>query len=180
MHGFAIIVVPQDVVASGRRDLLQHIDTRVYPYMHHYRRGDERPCPCTRDGKPAEPDCDHCQGTGRTLYNEKGKIDYWMLGGRFDGYIRSGRLDQEKGFGNFFLELARGVAASRGAAWLLSESEQGKLANNVVPVTRIHLRVLYAAWITPEGDWIEDVFDLADDPREYYKDYWAAGLDYHF
>lgn len=50
---------------------------------------------------------------------------------------------------------------------------------HVVPVAQINSNALKWSWITPDLKRIENIFAITADPREYYKGYWAAGLDYH-
>ena len=66
---------------------------------------DDRLCSCVEQNSAPNPSCLICQGTGKTRHNVNGRFDYWLLGGRFDGYIRYGKTDPEKIKGNFLLEL---------------------------------------------------------------------------
>lgn len=177
MHGFVIVLLPEDAMRQDKINLLMEIEERVYPYKSFYHKGDDRPCRCTEHGASPESSCRDCQGTGRTRHNPKGKLDYWLLGGRFDGYIRTGKTDSQKSIGNFLLEFVYGQTAVNGL--LFHEDEHDDVDTNVVSAAQINMSVLKENWITPDVGWVEDIFTVTDDPREHYKGYWAAGLDYH-
>ena len=73
---------------------------------------------------------------------------------------------------------------NQGAADLWAgDPRRGHAAAAVMGSTRmerVHLKVLRETWITPDAGWVDDIFALADDPRERSKGYWAAAVDYHF
>lgn len=178
MHGFVIVLLPEDMIRNDKLHLLMDIENRIYPYKSFLHKGDDRPCRCMDQAGSPNPSCHNCQGTGRTRYNPNGTLDYWLLGGRFDGYIRNGTIAPKKSIGNFLLELSYGQAAVDGL--LFQADEHDDVETNVVPVAQIHLKVLNHNWITPDSGWVEDIFTITDDPREHYKGHWAAGLDYHY
>lgn len=177
MHGLIIVLLPEDAVRQDKINVLMDIERRVYPYKTFYHTGDERPCLCTEQGTSPEPSCQDCQGTGRTHRNPNGRLDYWLLRGRFDGYIGTGQTDLQSSTGDFFREFVFCQTAVNGL--LFHEDEHDDVDANVVPASQIHLKVLKENWITPDFGWVEDIFSITDDPREHYQGYWAAGLDYH-
>ena len=68
--------------------------------------------------------------------------------------------------------------ANQRLAWAADEHDD--VETNMVPVAKIHLKVLNLSWITPDLGWVENIFTLTDDPCERYKGHWATGLDYHY
>ncbi len=93
----------------------------------------------------ANPNCDTCKGTGRRIsqYNPDAKTDWWVCGGRWDGYLfgpehEEACRDKEGGF-NF-------------------GDEHQKLENNCRRASEIPIDDPYYvpfAILTPEGEWVE-------------------------
>lgn len=91
------------------------------------------------------PDCEYCQGTGRRMsdYNPDAKVDWWVIGGRWDGWIfgperEKACSDKEGGF-NF-------------------GSEHQQLENNCRRVSEIPIDDPYYvpfAILSPELEWVE-------------------------
>lgn len=177
MHSFALVLLTKEMVQQDKLDLLFEIEDIVYPYKHVFHKDDERTCHCVKQTNVPDPKCPICQGTGKTRQNAHGKFDYWLLGGRFDGYIRTGKTDPQKTIGNILLEFFYMRTAAQGL--LFHEDEHDEVENNVVSVDHIHLKVLRERWIIPEHGWVEDIFAITDNPQAIYKDYWAAGIDFH-
>ena len=177
MHGFAIVLLTKEMIQHDKLNLVFDIEDIVYDYKNYFHKNDERLCSCVVQNSAPNPSCLICQGTGKTRHNVNGRFDYWLLGGRFDGYIRNGKPDPEKIKGNFLLELLYMRTAKQGL--LFHEEEHDEVEANVIPVEQIHQRVLRENWIIPDHGWIEDIVTLTDNPREAYKNYWAAGIDFH-
>ena len=177
MHGFIIVLLREEEAQQGKAHLLHHIEKIVYPYKRAYDQGDERVCGCADETGAANPNCEDCKGTGKSPHNPNGKLDYWVLGGRYEGFIRNGKIDPQKSIGDFFTELINFMSSSSGN--VLPDSSHSEIDTNVVPIDHIHLNVLREVWITPDHGWVENIFNFTDDPRQKYKDHWVAGIDYH-
>lgn len=78
MHGFAIVLLTKEMIQQDKLNLVFDIEDK----------DDDRLCSCVEQNSAPNPSCLICQGTGKTRHNVNGRFDYWLLGGRFDGYIR--------------------------------------------------------------------------------------------
>lgn len=90
-----MVLLPENVIRQDKINLLKDIESRIYPYKRFFHKGEDRPCRCTEQGASLDASCNYCQGTGRTLRNLQGKIDYWLLGCVLKGYILTGVMDPE-------------------------------------------------------------------------------------
>lgn len=178
MHGFLIVLLPERVALPDKGTVLKEVAERVAPYERRQHNKEDHGLQAANSGTDRGTASQKGSGAELTRQDPNAKLDYWVLGGRFDGYIRSGTLHPDKSMANLLTELVRLTLAGGGAD--LPEDDHDDVETNVVPVARIHLKVLRDTWITPDLGWVDDIFALADDPRERYRGHWAAGVDYHF
>jgi hypothetical protein len=91
-----------------------------------------------------EPDCESCNGTGKhmTTYNPKSKWDWWVVGGRWDGYVQDREAERRDDTGFNFGD------------------EHHQIVNNEMPADKLAFQIEKTkdfgppyAIVTPDGEW---------------------------
>lgn len=104
------------------------------------------------EGKP-DPECDKeegCGGSGKrmTTYNPRSKWDWWVVGGRWAGWISDTKVgDEDEDFRAHYKRIAEGFDANLAPNCVASERYLAALRSdkNKIPF----------ALVTPNGEWHE-------------------------
>ncbi len=177
MHTFAVVLIPESL--STREEILDYIEERIAPHKHYFYIGMERTCECVREnGGVAKKTCNFCGGKGITRYNPNGRLDYWILGGRFNKYVHLLRYEPDTSFDIFMVELARSFASSAGRVFHYGEHDS--IEDNIGSKQNIHPEAITFEYVDTDGKWVEShhPVNLAH-LLEKYPGYCAAGIDYH-
>jgi hypothetical protein len=129
--------------------------------------------------KPSK-DCDECKGTGtyKSEYNPKSKWDWWVIGGRWAGWIR-GIEDSMPEAKNRFIHGEKAVNDAR----IVRNSVENNSRIVVEFPSPIPDELIPFAIVTPDGEWHEvgkmGWFGCVSDEKEGWKDQARAILKRH-
>jgi hypothetical protein len=156
-------------------------------YMRPYKLAEQAALDADPEKEAADPQCEECEGTGKetTTYNPKSKWDWYVIGGRWDGWIQGTERTSPDGGFNFGDEHHQlKLNSVLGDEYLAKLRKDGKTYmpySLVTPDGEWHQRGEMGWWGISSGDvpkdeWSEKVLKLVE---THAKDVVAVAVDCH-
>ncbi len=131
------------------------------------------------------PDCEGCNGSGtyRSTYNPQSKWDWWVIGGRWDGWVQKAPRDDGDGgfnFGDEHHQLANNSVQAETLKKWIHKNEQ-HTPHSLMTIDGMWHEQGEMGWFAcvsnekEEKNWTEIVVELLDNAGPC----WAVGVDCH-